>query len=108
MFPQPIPHNFWGNYSIETLLGYWVPREIAEIVEENINKSVDFYLQLMKEKYPVEAIDDYASSLKTIIEGLMDKGIIKFSDDNHNAIDSWAVKKKINIEKHRFTENRNM
>jgi len=93
-YPKPISDNFWAYYSIETILGNWVPGSIAKIIEEDVNKAVNFYLQKMEEEYSIEHIDTYAERLQSDVDEFKSQGIISSSNDNDNAILFWQTKAK--------------
>ncbi|PZO42915.1 MAG: hypothetical protein DCF17_07425 [Shackletoniella antarctica] len=93
-FPKPIPPSFWAEYSVETLLGIWVPRIVAEPALEELNKILKFYKSEIKNRFSVESIGRYETVLEEDIEKFRENNTISNSKDNENAIQNWALKVK--------------
>ena len=88
-FPKPIPDNFLGRYSIDTLLGNWVPKTISDLIEEELNKMTDIYINILQNKLEKE-IDEYLKELEDAVESFKRSEIIDWTEeDNVNAISRW-------------------
>jgi hypothetical protein len=46
--PKPFPKQFLATYSIDTLLGRWIPTDIASLVDEVLKNSVQPYIEEIK------------------------------------------------------------
>jgi hypothetical protein len=44
--PKPFPPRFWAIYSVETLLGYWLPNPVSEVVNRKLSEKVAPYIAL--------------------------------------------------------------
>lgn len=51
LLPPLISANLIKYYSIETIIGRWIPKEIDQIIEERKNMYGDAYIDFMKYKY---------------------------------------------------------
>ncbi|OUL36773.1 hypothetical protein BV372_05680 [Nostoc sp. T09] len=88
-FPKPIPDKFLGTYSIDTLLGKWVPNKISELIEAELNNTTNIYIQIFKENI-TQNMDTYLKELKSDIDYLKARDIIDWNDEhNRNAIPKW-------------------
>ncbi len=55
--PKPFPLSFWRTYSVETALGYWLPRPIAALVDEKLSGAVDPYMIEIQKRTSANIID---------------------------------------------------
>ena len=79
----------WGSYSIETLLGQWVPSKISELIEEELEYSVEQYLKAINELGVVQKLDEYKRKLFSDVEDLKNRNIIAIDLNNTTAVESW-------------------
>jgi len=93
-YPKPIPDQLWGSYSIETLLGQWVPSKISELIEEELEYSVEQYLKAINELGVVQKLDEYKKKLFSDVEDLKNRDIIAVDRNNTTAVESWERKIK--------------
>lgn len=93
-FPQPIPPFVWGIYSIETILGQWVPCEISDLIEEEIHTSIEICFQMIQELTSQQKMDEYVKKLQQDVNQFIANEVIEDKGDNLQAIDSW--KEKVN------------
>jgi len=92
-YPQPVPPSVWGSYSVETILGQWIPYDISQLIEEEVNQSLKVSYEMIKELTTSLQMDEYVKKLRKDVSNFLDKGIIDENSDSYSAIDSW--KKKI-------------
>ncbi len=57
-FPKPIPDKLLGRYSIDTLLGRWVPNKISNLLENELNNMSNIYINLLQ-KNIADKMDQY-------------------------------------------------
>lgn len=93
-FPKPIPPAVWAIYSIETIFGQWVPCEISDLIEEEIDQSILLCYQMIQELTSPPKMDEYVNKLQQDVNKFLEKEVIEADSDNLSAISSW--KEKIN------------
>lgn len=92
LLPPLIPSNLIKHYSIETIIGRWIPKEIDQIIEERKNMYGDAYIDFMKYKYfNPESIKREEKMLTISIENDIKNREFKF---NSKEIDEEEFKNK--------------
>ncbi|MEZ2238080.1 hypothetical protein [Microcoleus sp.] len=87
--PKPIPSDIWRIYSIDTLLGKWVPNEIGQLIEEEVEDCWQIFQPLIKEVCTPEKIKSYTDELKEFVKEKIDERVIKLDLNNLSALASW-------------------
>ncbi|MBD2390112.1 hypothetical protein H6G12_06460 [Aphanizomenon flos-aquae FACHB-1171] len=87
--PEPIPASIWANYSIDTLLGQWMPSEISKLIEEEVEESKKILKPLLQEIGDSEKIAQYTREFNEYVDCKMRENFIEFSTDNLFATKKW-------------------
>jgi hypothetical protein len=87
--PEPIPPNIWANYSIDTLLGQWMPSEISKLIEKEVEESKKILKPLLQEIGDSEKIAQYTREFNEYVDRKMRENFIEFSTDNLFATKKW-------------------
>lgn len=87
--PKPIPGNFWGTYSIDTLLGQWVPNEISQLIEDEVNLTKEIFKDLIQEISNPEKIKEYYTTLQDFVNRKFTEKVIEFDSNNLLAVNTW-------------------
>lgn len=102
--PKPFPRQFWSNYSVDTLLGRWIPDQIAGMVDEKLKDDAERYvLAIQKETTP--------RKLESIKKELM-KELVVFKEkryidgDPSEIVTSWSVRVENLRENHDLIKSR--
>jgi len=90
--PKPIPGDFWGTYSIDTLLGQWVPNEISELIENEVNLTKEIFQDLIQELSSPEQIEEYYTILQDFVNRKFKEEVIEFDSNNLLAVNKWRNK----------------
>jgi hypothetical protein len=82
LLPPLIPSNLIKYYSIETIIGRWIPKEIDQIIEKRKNMYGDAYIDFMKYKYfNPESIKREKKMLTISIENNIKNREVKFNPE---------------------------
>ncbi|MEG4911492.1 hypothetical protein [Microcoleus sp. B7-D4] len=102
-YPKPIPDGFLRSFSIETLLGKWVPLNISNLIEKELDIFVNFYCKILK-NFIEEKLQNHLRIIEHEIRRLQELNIIKSLKENEvqEKIREWEKKVK------RVTENSNL
>lgn len=87
--PKPIPRDIWAQYSIDTLLGQWLPSEISKLIEEEVEESKKILKPLLQEIGDPEKIAQYTREFNEYVDCKMRENFIEFSTDNLFATKKW-------------------
>lgn len=87
--PRPIPDNFWGRYSIDTLLGRWVPLEISKLIEEEVTEIKKILKPIIKEKGSIKNLRNYTKELDEFVSRKTKEKVVESLGDNSNAVSKW-------------------
>ncbi|MEG4850490.1 phospholipase D-like domain-containing protein [Microcoleus sp. B5-D4] len=90
--PKPIPGDFWGTYSIDTLLGQWVPNEISQLIENEVNLTKEIFQHLIQELSSPEQIKEYYTILQDFVDRKFKEEVIEFDSSNLVAVNNWRNK----------------
>lgn len=90
--PKPIPGDFWGTYSIDTLLGQWVPNEISQAIENEVNLTKEIFKDLIQEISNSEKIKEYYTTLQDFVDRKFKEKVIEFDSNNLLAVNTWGNK----------------
>lgn len=90
--PKPIPGDFWRNYSIDTLLGQWVPNEISHLIENEVNLTKEIFKDLIQEISSSEKIEQYYTKLQDFVERKLKEEVIEVDFYNFSPVQSWRNK----------------
>ncbi|MEG4532367.1 phospholipase D-like domain-containing protein [Microcoleus sp. D2_18a_D3] len=90
--PKPIPGDFWGTYSIDTLLGQWVPNEISQLIEDEVNLTKEIFKDLIQEISNSEKIKEYYTMLQDFVDRKFQEKVIELDSNNLLAVDTWRNK----------------
>jgi len=101
-YPKPIPDRFLGSFSIETLLGKWVPKDISNLIENELEICVKFSLKILK-NFLEENLQNFLKTIELQIEELITNQIVELEKyEVKEKIAEWEKKVK------RVTENSNL
>ncbi len=78
--PKPFPSSFWRTYSLNTLLGYWAPKPIVELVDHVMGQSADPYINAIREKAMPRRLGQAGRSLLAEIRQFNDNGWVKIGN----------------------------
>lgn len=92
--PRVIPPDFWGTYSIDTLLGQWVPSEISKLIDEEVEQSMKIFEPILEEIGTPEKIDEYVRSLREYVDRKLKEQVIDLNADNLAAVETWQKRVK--------------
>ncbi|CAD5984004.1 phospholipase D-like domain-containing protein [Planktothrix agardhii] len=92
--PKPIPGDFWGNYSIDTLLGQWVPNEISHLIENEVNLTKEIFEDLIQEISSPEKIEEYYKELEDFVKRKLKEEVIELDVYNPTPVQTWRNKVK--------------
>jgi hypothetical protein len=92
--PKPIPGDFWRNYSIDTLLGQWVPNEISHLIENEVNLTKEIFKDLIQEISSSEKIEQYYTKLQDFVERKLKEEVIELDVYNPTPVQTWRNKVK--------------
>jgi hypothetical protein len=84
--PKPFSAAFWRNYAVDTLLGYWIPRSVAAIVDKKLAEDVKPYLDEVRKLTTPTRIASVVSQLKADYTDFRRRGWIK---EKPAIIDGW-------------------
>jgi hypothetical protein len=87
--PKPIPRDIWSSYSIDTLLGQWLPSEISKLIEYEVEESKKILKPLLQEIGDSEKIAQYTREFNEYVDRKMRENFIEFSTDNLFATKKW-------------------
>lgn len=90
--PKPIPGDFWGTYSIDTLLGQWVPNEISHLIENEVNLTKEIFKDLIQEISNPEKIKEYYTTLQDFVQRKLNENVIEFDVYNSSSVQTWRNK----------------
>jgi hypothetical protein len=93
--PKPIPPDFWGTYSIDTLLGQWVPLEISKLIEQEVEESMKIFNPILEDIGNPQKIQKYIQELRQYVKEKIDENVIDMDIDNLSAVETWQKKVKI-------------
>ena len=88
--PKPIPPDFWGTYSIDTLLGQWVPNEISDLIKDEVNLTKEIFKELIQEISSQEQINKYCKTLQDFVDRKIKEKVIEFDTNNLSAVNTWS------------------
>lgn len=92
--PRVIPADFWATYSIETLLGQWVPSEISKLIDQEVEQSLQLFEPILEEISTPEKIDEYIKILRNYVDKKLKEQVIDLNADNLAAIETWQKRVK--------------
>jgi len=98
--PKPFPKRFWAIYSVDTLLGRWVPKGIASVIDEVLKKSVEPYIRQIESITDPENLENEVKELGRKVKSFKDKDYIK--EEAKDVIDAWLERIK------RFRDNKEL
>jgi hypothetical protein len=84
--PRPFSAAFWRNYAVDTLLGYWIPRPVAEIVDQKLAQDVKPYLDEVRKLTTPTRVTSVVSELKNDLKDFRRRGWVK---EKPTVIDGW-------------------
>ncbi|MBD2019494.1 hypothetical protein H6F43_04750 [Leptolyngbya sp. FACHB-36] len=85
--PKLFPERFWAAYSVDTLLGRWVPRGIANLVDETLEKDFLPYLKKIEEITSVENLKLKEAEIREEVEIFKKKDYIE--GDVDKLVSGW-------------------
>ena len=89
-FPKPFSRQFWATYSVDTLLGRWIPRDIAAMVDEKLKDDAEQYIVAINEATTPRILEFIKRKLLMEVKFFKDQ---QYIDGNPKEIvDSWIVK----------------
>jgi len=89
--PKPFPPRFWATYSIDTLVGRWVPLKISKFVDNILEKETEPYIKEIKKISTPKNINKIVSELEDDFKEFKDNDYIKEKKD---VIKSWKERMK--------------
>lgn len=92
--PKPIPGDFWGTYSIDTLLGQWVPNEISHLIENEVNLTKEIFKDLIQEISSSEKIEEKYTILEDFVKRKLKEEVIELDVYNSTPVQTWRNKVK--------------
>lgn len=92
--PKPIPKDFWGTYSIDTLLGQWVPLEISKLIDQEVEESMKIFNPILEDIGNPQKIQKYIQELREYVNRKMNDNVIDMDKDNLSAVEAWENKVK--------------
>jgi hypothetical protein len=84
--PKPFNAAFWRNYATDTLLGYWVPRPVAEVVDQKLSEDVKPYLEEVQKLTTPRRVGLIVGQLLSDVTTFRRNGWIK---EKQSSIDGW-------------------
>ena len=100
--PKVIPGDFWANYSIDTLLGQWVPSGISKLIDDELEQIMEIFEPLLNEIGNPQKIDEYVINLRDYVDRKFKDNFIEFNEDNLLAVETWQKRVK------RFFNDKNL
>ncbi len=97
--PKPFPEAFWRTHGADTLLGYWLPEPIAELVDTVLKTRVDPYLSEIDAKAAPIQVVRWTHVLDLQVKEFSAKGWI---EETAKVTRTWAARVK------RYQENREL
>ena len=94
IYPRPIPKELWGMYSIDTLLGQWVPFEISELIDEELEESMKIFKPIFQEIGSLQKLKEYSQSLEDYVNRKLKEKVIDFDTSNLSAVEAWNKRTK--------------
>ena len=86
---RPFPPRFWATYSVDTLLGRWVPMGIAEAIDRVLDSNVQCYVDEIAIATGPQALAAIKKKLRSQVRRFRKSGWIKETDE---AVDRWEQK----------------
>lgn len=102
--PKPFLPQFWANYSVDTLLGRWIPNQIADMVDEKLKDSAGKYILAIEEATTSEILKSIKGKLLRELRGFQNQQYI--DGDPKEIVDSWLVKVEKLRENHELIKSR--
>jgi hypothetical protein len=84
--PKPFPNTFWRLYSIDTLMGRWVPWQISNIIDEVLEKDIQPYLERIKILTEPNILN---KEVKTLTKELVEFRKNELIKENKDVINNW-------------------
>ncbi|MEN8220676.1 MAG: hypothetical protein ABFS56_30855 [Pseudomonadota bacterium] len=88
--PKPFPQHFWRLYSVDTLLGRWIPAGVASLVDKALEKEVKPYI---KEIYNLitKQLEAKTDELSEEVEKYQKEGYV---NEDVKVVKTWSKKIK--------------
>ncbi|SDX45420.1 hypothetical protein [Thiocapsa roseopersicina] len=80
------PRMFWAYYSVDTLLGRWVPQSVAAVIDERLVSDVCKYVDEIKRIANDKQLADTKRILCDEVSGYFREGYI---EETENVVDRW-------------------
>jgi hypothetical protein len=84
--PKPFPQAFWRTYSVGTLLGYWLPRPIAKLVDLKLSDDVEPYMAAIRQHTSTQMI---AAIVKRLQADVIRFNKSKLIREGTSVVDTW-------------------
>lgn len=95
IYPKPIPKNLWRMFSIDTLLGQWVPFEISELIDKEIEESIEIFEPIFQEFGSDRKLKEYSEHLENYVKEKFEENFIdNFDISNLSALQAWSRRSK--------------
>lgn len=81
LLPPLVPTSVINSYSVDTLIGKWIPEYVHEIIQERINFYKNIYIQFVNEEYINDKyINHRKEQMRNDIEDLVKKNYVAEKD----------------------------
>src|SRR5438045_3036850 len=87
--PKPLPREFLRMFTIDTLLGRWMPLGISNLVETRLNASLTPYVEQVRRLTKDIRLDEVCKNLEKSVAEFNRKGVIETADD---VVQRWRAK----------------
>jgi hypothetical protein len=84
--PRPFPPRFWAIYSIETLLGQWLPGPVAIVANHRLSEEVAPYVSAVRKRTSAKTVDEVVRQLLSEVKAFKRRGWI---EENSSIIGTW-------------------
>jgi hypothetical protein len=75
--PKPIPREFLRMFSVDTLLGRWIPLRIADVVDAKLTKEVQPYLDELRSLTSPAKLRQICEQLRKDVDDLSKDGLVE-------------------------------
>lgn len=86
--PKPFPKQFWGTYTVDTLLGRWAPVKIDSLINDVLRKSSQPYIDNINKLTHPKKINEIKDQLLNEVNKLKEDGYI--DEDPERAVELWV------------------
>jgi hypothetical protein len=86
---KPIPRTFIRMFTVDTLLGRWVPARIASMLDDRLRLAIEPYMDSLGRRCADSVLDRTCEALRDEVRDFGRQGLI---DATHETVDRWREK----------------